>query len=462
MKRLIFLLMITVLLFSSSSCLFRNEVNRNEVKDYAESQNLPPEIVEILAPLGEAGMSKSEKALIDAISILPQEVKVGEVVLNLLKRIPLDTTVVVEELIRFEDLDQDGLNNQNELRQGTDLLDQDSDWDGLDDGEEVYTYMTDPLNKDSDYDTLDDGKEAEIWTNPLKEDSDGDGFLDGEEFYILGSNSLNENDPFAFVKDEEDSDGDGIKDCDDLEPQKRNPYKETVSWLSQEMIEDALSCINEADKVATFRILCHKVWENVPHSWTERGKNSYSNAKIWQWGEELGLRDISMNYYSYHQKVQRAPVCHDIACVYDIMADYIIAQTGWDEEGEAQGNSGVDCDVFLCEIDGEGHAVCIVNINGVEYVADPSPDDFFRLGHNYRYRFCWELHQVSTDAASLVAILMVKFDKRYTDTIYNVGTILLLGTPQLDQDSFWRFMRNQTPENEKKLRELYEQVKPVY
>jgi len=47
---------------------------------------------------------------------------------------------------------------------------------------------------------------------------------------------------------------------------------------------------------------------------------------------------------------------------------------------------------------------------------------------------------------------MVKFDKRYTDSIYNQRYISV---------SFpWSLLRNQTPENEKKLEELYLRIKP--
>jgi len=58
------------------------------------------------------------------------------------------------------DLDGDGLLNDEETELGTDPRDPDSDRDGLWDGNEVKSYGTDPLNPDSDEDAIDDGREV--------------------------------------------------------------------------------------------------------------------------------------------------------------------------------------------------------------------------------------------------------------------------------------------------------------
>jgi hypothetical protein len=63
-----------------------------------------------------------------------------------------------------------------------DVLDPDSDDDGLLDGLEVNTHGTDPLAEDTDGDGLLDGAEISLHaTDPLDFDTDGDGFDDGEE-----------------------------------------------------------------------------------------------------------------------------------------------------------------------------------------------------------------------------------------------------------------------------------------
>ncbi|UJG44086.1 MAG: right-handed parallel beta-helix repeat-containing protein [Candidatus Heimdallarchaeum endolithica] len=93
----------------------------------------------------------------------------------------------------ISDSDGDGYNDFEEVVSNTDPLDstsnpesqqytQDTDSDGLTDGDEVNTYGTDPLVSDTDSDGLTDGDEVNTCgTDPLVSDSDGDGMLDGWE-----------------------------------------------------------------------------------------------------------------------------------------------------------------------------------------------------------------------------------------------------------------------------------------
>jgi len=84
------------------------------------------------------------------------------------------------------DLDGDGLLNDEERRLGTDPLNPDTDGDGLKDGEEVITYKTDPLNPDTDGDRLMDGEEVFNYkTDPLDPDTDHDGLQDGYEVQTI-------------------------------------------------------------------------------------------------------------------------------------------------------------------------------------------------------------------------------------------------------------------------------------
>jgi len=83
---------------------------------------------------------------------------------------------------RNNDLDGDGLLNDEERRLRTDPLNPDTDGDGLKDGEEVHNYGTDPLNPDTDGDGLQDGEEVFTHkTDPLDPDTDHDGLQDGYE-----------------------------------------------------------------------------------------------------------------------------------------------------------------------------------------------------------------------------------------------------------------------------------------
>lgn len=79
------------------------------------------------------------------------------------------------------DSDDDGLSNPDELLQGTEPLDPDTDDDGLLDGVEVNDTLTDPLSVDSDGDGLWDGIEVGLGTNPNNPDTDGDGVIDPQD-----------------------------------------------------------------------------------------------------------------------------------------------------------------------------------------------------------------------------------------------------------------------------------------
>lgn len=91
-----------------------------------------------------------------------------------------------------DDPDIDQLTNLQEYVNGTDPRDDDTDDDGLKDGDEINTHGTNPLIADTDGDGLNDGDEITAGTNPKNTDSDFDGFTDGEEV-AAGSNPLNAN-----------------------------------------------------------------------------------------------------------------------------------------------------------------------------------------------------------------------------------------------------------------------------
>jgi uncharacterized repeat protein (TIGR02543 family) len=115
------------------------------------------------------------------------------------------------------DTDGDGVNDGQEVSDGTNPLVVDSDGDGLSDGEEKYR-GTNPLSSDSDGDGLSDLQEELLTkTDPLKQDSDGNGIIDSFEDPdndgILNGREVNER---ATDPKKADSDGDGLSDTYEL------------------------------------------------------------------------------------------------------------------------------------------------------------------------------------------------------------------------------------------------------
>ena len=81
-----------------------------------------------------------------------------------------------------DDVDADGLSNQEEAAAKTELAVNDTEGDGLLDGRE-RDIGTDPLTTDTDGDGLTDAAEVDVKADPLDPDTDGDGTLDGDETY---------------------------------------------------------------------------------------------------------------------------------------------------------------------------------------------------------------------------------------------------------------------------------------
>lgn len=130
----------------------------------------------------------------------------------------------IKDIIGMEDSDNDELGDYFEKLYNTDINNEDSDGDGLKDGEEVFLTVTDPSLKDTDGNGIDDGDEdsdedgltdkEEMYygTNPILKDSEGDGLTDFEEVKIYGIDPL-----------KDDTDDDGVDDYSEIFITKTNP-----------------------------------------------------------------------------------------------------------------------------------------------------------------------------------------------------------------------------------------------
>jgi hypothetical protein len=111
------------------------------------------------------------------------------------------------------DTDWDGLTDKEELDIGTNPMKKDTDEDGLKDGAEFKYIGTDPNMADTDGDSISDSMEISTYrTNPLEKDSDSDGLFDGEEINYLSTNPI-----LA------DSDNDGLNDGEEINNYLTNP-----------------------------------------------------------------------------------------------------------------------------------------------------------------------------------------------------------------------------------------------
>ncbi len=89
----------------------------------------------------------------------------------------LDITLISPD----DDYDDDGLTNFKEYTLNTSPGNNDTDGDGLSDGDELNKYSTNPLLYDTDKDELGDAAELLNNLDPLNSDTNGNGIIDGKE-----------------------------------------------------------------------------------------------------------------------------------------------------------------------------------------------------------------------------------------------------------------------------------------
>ena len=246
----------------------------------------------------------------------------------------LEETISEEEIIAEEtdpylDSDEDSVLDINEIALGWDPNDPDSDDDGLPDGYEwmiiqdivirrakevsedggasEYKMITDiSPHDDYDKDCLWNAKEYEIGTNPLLPDSDGDGVKDVDELYPHGLNPMNYDTDgdgmgdgleFALGLDPKnpDSDNDGVIDGEEITTQ-------TIQPVGAEEIEYApyLLITGKGDYTNKIRLIVDEEYFDSQEETNEKNQiHSFSTLKYrFEVSEDISFEELKI-YYPY-------------------------------------------------------------------------------------------------------------------------------------------------------------------
>ena len=122
-------------------------------------------------PLFVASPTESDTASVGQaeVSLMPYAGQTGDLVIKLVAQEDANAVVTVDsiQMMRDDDIDEDGLLAADEVAAGTDPRFADTDGDGIDDPTELYVTLTNPLKADTDGDGASDGSELAAGTNPL-------------------------------------------------------------------------------------------------------------------------------------------------------------------------------------------------------------------------------------------------------------------------------------------------------
>jgi len=174
------------------------------------------------------------------------------------------------------DYDADGLSNEDEFANNTLPFVNDTDGDGISDGDEINLHGTNPLDADSDADGLSDETELNThYTDPLDSDSDGDGLSDGAEVNIHGTSPLKADSDNDQLSDKDeidngldplisnvgvDSDTDGLSDADEVNVHLTDP-------LDPDSDDDGLIDGDEVNQHQTNPLSIDSDADTMPDKW---------------------------------------------------------------------------------------------------------------------------------------------------------------------------------------------------
>jgi hypothetical protein len=134
------------------------------------------------APVSNPDLNKSKEVKIDTATTGGSDTPATKARVNSLAKIDTEwfkkkfvspiidesgTCIVLETCGDDADKDKDGLTTLQEFQFGTDPQNEDTDGDGIADGDEVFVYYSDPKKADSDDDKFKDGEEVAACYDPI-------------------------------------------------------------------------------------------------------------------------------------------------------------------------------------------------------------------------------------------------------------------------------------------------------
>ncbi len=206
------------------------------------------------------------------------------------------------------DTDKDGLADLYEEMLGTDKTVPDTDKDGLTDYEEVYITNTDPTKYDSvtegvsdadadnDKDGLTNKREIELKTDPNSDDTDGDTLKDGDELSKYNTDpikrdtdgdELEDDDElkFNFDPNKQDTDGNGIIDSKEKNQQSLEVVPDNKEQAVTK-VSVSMSASGNIEKTTTVEsimnkdVLCSNVVGLVGEPFSIESESSFDKATI--------------------------------------------------------------------------------------------------------------------------------------------------------------------------------------
>ena len=206
------------------------------------------------------------------------------------------------------DTDKDGLADLYEEMLGTDKTVPDTDKDGLTDYEEAYITSTDPTKYDSvtegvsdadadnDKDGLTNKKEIKLKTDPNSEDTDGDNLKDGDEISKYNTDpikrdtdgdELEDDDElkFNFDPNKQDTDGNGIIDSKEKNQQSYDfvpdNKEQAVTKVSVSMAATGnIEKTTMVESIMNKDVLCSNVVGLVGEPFSIESSSSFDKATI--------------------------------------------------------------------------------------------------------------------------------------------------------------------------------------